>query len=50
VANKTKKKGGARNNPKPGRILEMLTARIEGSVGDLDVIVKSLFHGTKERR
>ena len=35
VAKKTKKKRGSPSKPKPGRILEMLTARIEGAVGDL---------------
>lgn len=32
------------NKPKAGRTLEMLTARIEGSVSDLDVTVKSPDH------
>ena len=37
-------KRGPRNKPKPGRVLEMLTARIDGSVSGLDVIVKSPDH------
>jgi hypothetical protein len=40
-----KKKGSARTKqskkPKPGRALEMLTARIEGALSGLDVTVKS---------
>jgi len=42
---KKKKKRSARTKqskkPKPGRALEMLTARIEGALSGLDVTVKS---------